>query len=89
MTSQERNWISVKDSLPPKGKDVLVRDCQGCIAIRYIPEPMDETKKKLRRIFPESSVAGDDGRSWYPGGLSISKTTHWMPIPKFNQKECN
>ena len=30
----------------------------------------------------EGNYAGDDGKSWYPGGWGVGWTTHWMLLPK-------
>ena len=68
-------WISVKDRLPERDLDVLVLEKRwtpyvgGTINMRYIPRYIDGT------------CAGDDGMVWYPGGLAVNCTTHWMHIP--------
>jgi hypothetical protein len=64
-------WINVNERLPERGVNVLVLGKDKTISIRYIP------KKSL-----EGYYAGDDGKSWYPGGWGIGWTTHWQELPK-------
>lgn len=64
-------WINVKEKLPERGVEVLVLGKDKTISVRYIPKRSKE-----------GYYAGDDGRSWYPGGWGIGWTTHWQPLPK-------
>lgn len=67
---KNKEWISVEDRLPKRGKAVLVHDEDGSMSISYRP-----------RRSKSGEEAGDDGLSWYPGGRSIGFTTHWMELP--------
>lgn len=62
-------WISVEDRLPEREREVLVLEDDGDMSVRYIPR------------YRGGEYAGDCGRSWYPGGLSVDFTTHWIPLP--------
>lgn len=65
-------WISVEDRMPERGVSVLVLSKDGCCDVKYIPHPHGGS---------HGPYAGDDGKSWYPGGRSVFWTTHWQPLP--------
>ena len=62
-------WIAVENELPDRGVDVLVLGKNGSMKVRHIPP------------YQGGGYAGDDGKSWYPGGWGVGWTTHWMPLP--------
>lgn len=66
----ENKWIDVDKKLPKRGKWVLVLHHSGSMKVMYRP-------KRSRN----GDEHGDDGMSWYPGGLGIGWTTHWMELP--------
>lgn len=61
-------WINSEDKLPPREQDVLVYHGRGRMDVNYRPKSRG------------GDYAGDDGKSWYPGGSSIYDT-HWMLLP--------
>jgi len=63
-------WISVDDRLPERGVDVLVLHETGDMNVRYIP------------LYRDGQTHGDNGKSWYPGGMNVGWTTHWMALPE-------
>lgn len=64
-------WISVKDRMPERGVSVLVLSEDGRIGTYYIPS-----------LTGVNHMAGEDGKSWYPGGYGVGWTSHWMPLPE-------
>lgn len=64
------DWISVKDKLPNRGVYVLVLYTNGDQSVKYRPHSRG------------GDYAGDDGKSWYPGGGDIGWSSHWMMLPK-------
>jgi hypothetical protein len=63
-------WISVKNSIPEKNKDVLVFLSRGEIQIRHrLDEEYLDDPDIYNRI------------SWSDQGI-INDVTHWMPLPE-------
>ena len=64
-------WVPVEERLPERGQWVLVYGrTRGDMSVLQIPEYVD------------GHHAGDDGKSWYPGGWGVGWTSHWMPLPE-------
>lgn len=69
-------WTQLSDRKPPLGRRVLV--CQAgdrsSVAVMYLVTtvPIGEGTTRL---------------SWYPGGLGIGHTTHWMELPEMPSAE--
>ncbi len=68
----QRHWISVNDKLPPIGKEVLVL-ALGRMQVMSLRENWGITS-----LNQQMHVTGV---SWYPGGLPIENSSHWMPLP--------
>jgi len=66
----KNGWIKCLERLPERGVNVLVLEKGGFQSVKYIP------------ICSKSgNYAGDDGKTWYPGGIEVGWTTHWQPLP--------
>lgn len=65
-------WISIKDKVPPVGKEVLVYRSRGLIEIqhRINEEYPDNIDIYNRYVWSDQGIAND--------------ITHWMPIPPFD-----
>lgn len=75
-------WISVEDHLPPEDVYVLVLHKGGWVPFMEV--------MALRRWMIDCGTVEEivTGRavekrvlSWYPGGLPLCNSTHWMPLP--------
>lgn len=66
------SWVSVKDRLPDMGVRCLVLCTSGWMQVMWRMESIAHVVngQKIKTMY------------WYPGGIPVENTTHWMSLPE-------